>query len=187
MPATREPIITDAPRIDALIAPFESRFPRASDFRGYRAHCLRMLNYFAMQVADFAGHRELIEIALAFHDATIFDGQGLDYLDSAAAQAQAHLARIERTAWQEPVTLMIVNHHKLTAYRGPHERLVEAMRRADWIDVSLGMLRFGLDRMRLAEVREALPLETFYPRTMVPFVLRHAALHPRRPLPNFRW
>lgn len=36
--------ITQSPRLEELIAPFVKRFPRRSDFLGYRSHCLRMLN-----------------------------------------------------------------------------------------------------------------------------------------------
>jgi hypothetical protein len=41
---------------------------------------------------------------------------------------------------------MIANHHKITRVRVDADSLVEAFRRADWVDVSRGFRRFGVAR-----------------------------------------
>lgn len=180
-------LITDSPRLDALIAPYAHTFPRHSDFLGYRNHCLRMLNEILYLSADEPDRREIAEIALAFHDITVFPARTLDYLTSSADLAAAHLRSIGREDWIVPVGLMIQMHHKIRPYRGPYENLVEAMRKADWMDVSFGLLRFGVDQQWLRALRRALPLYSFYPRALFPVIGSYMLRHPVNPLPNFRW
>jgi hypothetical protein len=48
--------------------------------------------------------------------------------------------------WVPEVSAMIANHHKIRPYRGPFTLTVDAFRRADWIDVSLGHWNGGQDR-----------------------------------------
>ena len=81
---------------------------------------------------------------------------------------------------------MIRMHHKISPYRGKYANLVEAVRKADWIDVSLGLFKFGLPARWLRELHQRLPLYTFYPRTLFPLIARYMLRHPLRPLPNFR-
>jgi hypothetical protein len=65
---------------------------------------------------------------------------------------------------------------------------VEAIRKADWIDVTFGALRFGIPRPVVREIARALPLDGFYtPQPALGRVLRYAVRHPRRPLPLLRW
>jgi hypothetical protein len=179
--------ILQSPRLRGLIEPYAHCFPRASDFEGYHHHCLRMLNVVMRLSRDEPDRREKVEIALAFHDLSLFPDQTLDYLDASVARAEQHLRDIGRESWSEAVALMIRMHHKLRPYRGPHANLVEAVRKADWVDVSFGLLCFGLERAWLRRLHAALPLYSFYPRTLVPLIARYIARHPRRPLPNFRW
>jgi len=182
-----DPLIVASPGILGLIKPFESAFPSAGDFQGYYHHCLRMLNVILLLSRNEPDRQQKVEIALAFHDLCVFPRRTLDYLGASARLAGNHLANVGRTEWIEPVELMIRMHHKITPYRGPHANLVEAMRKADWIDVSFGALRFGIPRDWVQKLHRALPLHSFYPRTLVPLIVRHVVSHPTRPLPNFRW
>ncbi|MGQ0698001.1 MAG: hypothetical protein ACT4PZ_07135 [Panacagrimonas sp.] len=180
-------VITSSPELERLIQPYAHTFPRPSDFLGYRSHCLRMLNAILYVSADEPHRREICDIALAFHDVTVFPQRTLDYLGSSAALAVEHLKSIGREEWAEPVRLMIEMHHKITPYRGAYANLVEAMRQADWLDVSFGLVSFGIPRDWLREVRGALPLHTFYPRALFPVIGSYMVRHPQSPLPNFRW
>jgi ketol-acid reductoisomerase len=47
---------------------------------------------------------------------------------------------------------MIREHHKIRRFRGEAAGMIEPFRRADWIDVSLGVLSFGLPRERMREI-----------------------------------
>ena len=66
----------------------------------------------------------------------------------AADLADTWLVRHGRTTWRDEIRLMIGHHHKIRSYRGPSAPLVEATRKADWIDVSFGaqanQANFGL-------------------------------------------
>ena len=53
-------------------------------------------------------------------------------------------------------------HHKVFPYRGPHARIIEACRRADWIDASMGWLRKGIPRRAIREVEAAFPNHGFH-------------------------
>ena len=53
---------------------------------------------------------------------------------------------------------MIGQHHKLPPYRGNPEWLVEPFRKADWTDLSLGVLRFGMPAKNIKDVKKALPV-----------------------------
>lgn len=180
-------IITESSLLEELIAPYKDSFPRQSDFLGYRGHCLRMLNIILRVSQDEPDRRQKTEIALAFHDITVFPARTLDYLDDSSALARDYLASIGKTDWAEQVTLMITQHHKITPYRGRHANLVEAMRKADWVDVGFALFKFGIDRAWLRQMRAALPVYTFYPRTLFPVIGAYILKHPLKPLPNFRW
>lgn len=63
---------------------------------------------------------------------------------------------------------------------------LEPFRRADWIDVSLGALRFGLPADHVAETRRAWPNAGFH-RLLGRLTLRRLAGHPLSPLPMMKW
>lgn len=116
----------------------------------------------------------------------MFPSRTLDYLESSSVLARRYLDEIGREDWSEQITCMISYHHKITAYRGKYANLVEAFRKADWIDVSFGLRKFGLPPQWLQSLHEQLPLYTFYPRTLLPLIGGYMLRHPFRPLPNFR-
>jgi hypothetical protein len=65
--------------------------------------------------------------------------------------------------------------------------MVEAMRKADWIDVSFTRLRFGIDRRFIRDVRAAFPINEAYKGIALPAIARYAFSHLSRPLPMMRW
>jgi hypothetical protein len=48
-------------------------------------------------------------------------------------------------------------HHKIFPYTGPHREVIEACRKADWIDASKGLLRKGMGREQIKKVESAFP------------------------------
>lgn len=115
----------------------------------------------------------------------LLDGN-LAYVERAADLADAYLATIGRREWAAEIRLAIENHHKCRAYRGPHAELVEAGRRADWIDVSFTRLTFGLPRAYVREVAAAFPLDGLYPLPAWKLIGSYAVRHLRDPLPMMR-
>lgn len=64
--------------------------------------------------------------------------------------------------------------------------LVDAFRRADLVDVSLGLMRSGLPRSFVRDVRRAFPNAGFH-RRLLALGAQRARSHPLSPLPMLRW
>jgi hypothetical protein len=182
-----ENFITESANLDRLILAYAGNFPKDSDFKGYRSHCLRILNVILRVSDDEPDRREKLDIALAFHDITVFPNRTLDYLKTSTELACEHLRSINREEWEEEISLMIDMHHKITPYKGVYANLVEAMRKADWVDVSFGVFSFGLERTWLTQLNALLPLHTLYPRTLSSVIFQYVLRHPFKPLPNLKW
>uniref|UniRef100_A0A7S1UEL7 HD domain-containing protein n=1 Tax=Phaeomonas parva TaxID=124430 RepID=A0A7S1UEL7_9STRA len=123
------------------------------DVGPYRGHCLRVLSYAkhflkedeAWADADIAAATDVLEAAIAYHDIALWTDGALDYLAPSAAKARSDLAP---TANFTPEQLQAIDdiimwHHKLTPWEGPNAALVNAVRKADWIDFSGGLTRLG--------------------------------------------
>ncbi len=147
-----------------------------ADFAGYRGHVYRVLNLCHALAPDADDERRAV--AAAFHDLGIWSDGTFDYLAPSAARAAAYLARPDDT-----VERAIALHHKLLPCRDGG--LVEAFRRADLIDVSLGIVRFGLPRAFVREVRTTFPNCGFH-ATLCRLIARQLVRHPLRPLPMMR-
>lgn len=161
------------------------RAKTGADHDAYRNHLYRMV-HFCFALHPCAGDdRDKIVIAACFHDIGIWSDGTLDYLPPSSRRAAEYLERSGRAAWIEEVTLMIDMHHKLRRYDGPHAALVEAFRRADLVDVSLGSIRMGLPRDFVKSVQAAFPDAGFHRRLLElggAWFLRH----PLNPLPFVR-
>lgn len=57
---------------------------------------------------------------------------------------------------------MIYWHYKVSAYIGKHQQIVENFRKADWIDVSLGVMTFGADKNKIKENKKQFPSLGFH-------------------------
>jgi len=80
---------------------------------------------------------------------------------------------------------MVLEHHKLSPHRGDPEGLAERFRRADWVDVTRGLLAFGLSRSFLREVFSTWPNAGFHKR-LVQLELTRLRTHPLSPLPMLK-
>jgi len=154
------------------------------DFDAYRNHTYRLANFCAAQLDADDDRLRKIQVAAAFHDLGIWSARTFDYLPPSAALAQAWLAANGKQAWSEDVTAMIVEHHKITASRsGP---LVEAFRRADWADVTFGVINHGIPRALRREVFATFPDAGFH-AMLLKLSARRLLTHPWNPLPMMRW
>lgn len=156
------------------------------DFTAYRNHAYRVANLCAALNPGDDASLEKIAIAAAFHDLGIWTAHTFDYLAPSIDLACAHLGCAGHEDWRAGVGGMIREHHKIRRYRGDESPLVEPFRQADWIDVSLGLLSFGLPRARLRAIFAQWPNAGFHKR-LVQLTLREARRHPLRPLPVLKW
>jgi len=182
---TRTGVVTDFPLLDEILDPYREGL--GTGYWGYRAHCYRMVNW-ARQVTAPAPYREeKLAIMTVLHDVPFFLTGDLDYLPRACDLATEYLQRIDRADWTEEMHLMINNHHKTRSYSGPHAPLVEACRKADWIDVTFTKVRFGIPRPFVREVRATFPMNEAYKGVAMPAIAKYAVTHLKRPLPMMRW
>lgn len=129
--------------------------------------------------------KEKYAIAAVFHDIGIWTNHTIDYLEPSVAQARLYLESVNKIDWAEEITLMIRWHHKVTGYCGKFEASVSVFRKADWIDVSLGLLHFGCDPETLKNNRRQLPNLGFHV-FLLKKVFRNFLRHPFAPLPMFK-
>jgi hypothetical protein len=160
-----------------------------ADFEGYRNHAYRVANFCLAltSTSPAAGDGERIAkiaLAAAFHDLGIWTDATFDYLPPSIRLARAYLAETGRSEWAPDISEMVLQHHKLTPFRGPCV-LVEPFRRADLIDVSHGLASFGLGREFLTEVFAQWPDSRFHER-LVRLFLARLARYPWNPLPMVR-
>ena len=151
------------------------------DLVAYRNHVCRVLE-FHLALSGETSPSTAVAIAAAFHDLGIWTARTFDYLEPSAALAAEYLERHGLTALGPEVRALIVEHHKLTRYTGPHAASVEAWRRADLIDVSLGTIRHGLPRAFVRDVLRAHPNAGFH-RLLAKLTAKQFLRTPWRPLP----
>ena len=156
-----------------------------ADFEGYRNHTYRVANLCVAQLSGSAEEIEKVAIAAAFHDLGIWTDRTFDYLPPSATLASTYLADSGRAEWIPEITETIAGHHKVSRYRGRHVWLVEPFRRADWTDVSMGVITCGLSRRLLDQALSLWPRAGFHYR-LAQLAVRRLRTHPWSPLPMIR-
>ncbi len=151
---------TSRPRIDAILAPYADAI--GADLPGYRNHVHRTVTYAMHFLGNDPAVEPVVETALAYHDIGLWTDRELAYLEPSEAVALADNARYGWGFDPDLLRGIIHWHHKVFPYRGPHARIIEACRRADWIDASMGWLRKGIPRRAIREVEAAFPNHGFH-------------------------
>jgi hypothetical protein len=141
-------------------------------YDAYKAHVYRVVNFARVLTPDGPDRDDKLAIAAAFHDIAAFDT--LDYLVPSIEAQDAWLQQTGRAAWSDELALIVAEHHRLSGYgpARPYAPLVEAVRRADLIDVSQGLIRFGLPSSYVKEVRAAFDATVFFKRVIPSGTLR---------------
>lgn len=176
-------LFTTHPRLDYLFE--QGKATLANDYVAYRNHCYRVFNCAALMSSADRVMLDKLAIAIYFHDIGIWTDHTLDYLEPSAKRACDYLSEEGLDEWGDEISAMIIEHHKVSMTCG-QGNLVESLRRADWIDVSMGLLRFGLPRDVLKQLREAFPNQGFHKR-LVQLTMQRMSKHPLSPLPMFKW
>lgn len=113
-------------------------------------------------------------------------GSTADYLAPSIARAHTYLKQNALEHWGPEIELLIDNHHRLRAYKDTRYPLVELFRKADLVDVSLGLVTCGLSWHYIGRVKALFPNAGFHWR-LVRLVGGWAPRHPGNPLPFLRW
>lgn len=178
------PLETHHATIEAILDAWRARLGR--QYEAYRGHVYRVYNYCLQLRPCTDDEKAKLAIASCFHDIGIWSDATLDYLAPSVAHANTHLALAGREEWREEVALMIELHHQPSPYRDERHPLVEVFRKADLIDLSLGLFRFGLSREQVRQVKTQLPNAGFH-RFLLGHWLGWLLRHPFNPLPFVRW
>lgn len=149
----------------------------------YRNHVLRSLNYQSLLLGRSDGEVSAdAALAWAVHDLGIWTAGTFDYLDPSAALAGEYAGGFG-IADPARAMQMVTEHHKLRRH-GDAE--TEAFRKADLMDVSHGLIRFGVPRAEVKAVVRALPYRGFH-RFLAKGLSGYAVRHPAKPAPMMRW
>ena len=142
-------------RIENLLAPYRTQI--GHDFNGYRNHVYRCVTYAMYFLENKAEYEQIVETAFVYHDIGLWTDRELAYLEPSEAVA---LRDNDEYGWGlDPVTLQaaIHWHHKVFKYKGVNADVVEACRKADWIDATQGWCRKGISRSSITEVERTFP------------------------------
>lgn len=178
------PLVRAVPVLDELLDAYSVAI--GGDLQGYRGHCYRVLNFCAALAPDSGRSVEKIAIASAFHDMGIWTHRTFDYLEPSVDLAASYLAQSGDEDWIQEVALMIHEHHRVRRAPCPTGSLVEAFRRADWIDVSGGLLTFGLARQMIRQAYAIWPSAGFH-RKLIQLSLDRFTAHPLSPFPMLKF
>jgi len=177
-------MLTNLPTVERVLDDHASVL--GPDRIAYRNHVYRVANLFLAIAGSSPVELEKLAVAAVFHDLGIWTNHTFDYIAPSVALAREHLATRGLAHWIPEIEAMIVNHHKVTTSLADQRSLVESFRRADWIDVSRGLRRFGLPRTFVAEVLGAWPDAGFH-RRLVGLTIDRWWKHPLNPLPMVKW
>jgi len=152
----------------------------------YQNHVSRVLSFYRVLAGEGDEGPATVLIAAAFHDLGIWVEGTFDYLGPSRRLACDYLATNGLEGIAPEVEAIIQHHHKLTPYRGPFAATVETFRRADLVDVSLGVICCGVPRAYVRAVKAAFPNAGFH-RRLIALTARQTLRDPLRPLPMVHW
>ncbi|KAA8885699.1 phosphohydrolase [Nocardia colli] len=162
-----------------------------ADRAAYTNHVLRVLSFCdalsGQTPGDPDGPSGRIEFLTAaiFHDLGVWTSNTFDYLAPSIQLAHQWLTDQRREDLIPLVSTMIDDHHKIRHATGsPPE--VELFRRADTVDVTAGLRRFGMTRGDYRTVTRRYP-DSGFRRRLAQLAVRRIRGHPFSPLPMVKW
>jgi len=157
------------------------------DFKPYKYHVYRVVNFCFQLKQDIDDEQEeKIIIAACFHDLGIWTNNTFDYLQPSIALAKEYLTQRNLDKWFGEIELMIDFHHKFRKYNDNNHSLVEIFRRADLIDVSLGLVKFSLPAEYIENIKNKFPNSGFH-KKITQLAIREFFRNPSNPLPMVKW
>ena len=133
-----------------------------SDLEAYRNHIYRVLTYSLHILGNDETYLPLIATALVYHDIGLWTDHTLAYLEPSSHRATEGT---KNTLLPDDVLLIqniVYYHHKITPFEGPRAAVVNAVRRADWIDATQGAVHQGMPKANIKKVYDEIPAAGFY-------------------------
>lgn len=154
------------------------------EFNTCKNHVYRVYNL-CLVLDNNPENMDKYAVSAVFHDLGIWTAGTFDYLQPSINQAKQHLIDSNKASWIEEISLMIDMHHKRSKYKGDFEKTVEVFRKADWIDVTQGVINFNVDKAKIKAIKRTYPLLGFHQFLLVQS-LKHFLKSPLNPLPMFK-
>ncbi|NLS12063.1 phosphohydrolase [Vibrio sp. SM6] len=145
----------ERPAVDTLFERYSDVI--GDDLPAYRNHVYRDITYAMHFLDNDPQYEPLIETIFVYHDIGLWTNHQLAYLEPSEAHALEDNARFGWGFDPDVLAGAIHWHHKITPYRGKHQTIIEACRKADWIDISQGRIHKGLDKDLITQVELAFP------------------------------
>ena len=141
------------------------------DFTAYRNHCLRVLTFTKYFLPEWVEKElpeamELAAMAIAYHDVALWTDKKLDYLGPSVAKMDSVLH--DKTTKEEMALMkeIILQHHKVTEFTSDlgkaQDAVINAVRKADWADATMGIVRSGMPAALLEAAYDAIPEAGFH-------------------------
>ena len=148
-------IKSERPFVEELLGRYKNLIGK--DFPSYRNHVYRTITYAMHFLGNAEEHEKLVEAAFVYHDIGLWTDHELAYLEPSEAVAIADNEKHGLGLDPSLLRAAIHWHHKIFPYTGPNREVIEACRKADWIDASKGILRKGMGREQIKKVESAFP------------------------------
>lgn len=144
------------------------------DFGAYRNHCLRVLTftkYFlpASFEKDFPGAIDLAATSIPYMRTGLWKEtktNPLNHVESSKDHIDAALKASFTPPEMDILRAIVLQQHKITDYAGMDSEkgniLVNAVRKANWVDITMGLVRFGLPASLLEAAYEELNSAGFH-------------------------
>ena len=155
-----------------------------TNFEKYHNHCCRVFVFASILSNASEDEENKLAIASAFHDMGIWTANTLDYLEPSIKLAEKYLTYHKLEDWTDSIKEIIDNHHKLTPFT--KNLLAESFRKADLIDLTFGLIKFGISSAQIAETKKLYPALGFQ-TYIFKKVLQNIVRHPLNPLPIMKW
>lgn len=168
--------------LDRVLNQYQSKIGK--DYQAYRNHCYRVMNLAFLFSDKSTDSLEKISIACAFHDLGIWTHNSLDYIGPSIEMARSYITQYVTCDWLDEISKMIDEHHKIS--HCDFSDLADAFRKADWIDVSMGILSLGMDRQFIKHLYKVFPTHGFHWR-LTQLSINSFIKNPLNPLPMFKW
>ncbi|MBS1507889.1 MAG: HD domain-containing protein [Bacteroidetes bacterium] len=175
-------MVSHHPTIENILHSYRESL--GTNFSCYRNHVYRVYNFVATGFTD-PQDLELLAVAAAFHDLGIWTHHTFDYLQPSNKLAEKYAIENHIPADKANTLFLIIDqHHKLSKIST--SPLAEAFRVADLVDLSLGLIRKGVNKKFIQEVKREFPNQGFH-IFLIRIFLKNLFTHPMKPLPMYKW
>lgn len=172
------------PLLEAIFSDWQSTI--GAEYQGYRNHVYRVIHFCHDLQECHGDESDKLVIAGAFHDIGIWIGNTIDYLPVSVRTAEEYLQLRKLDNLSSEIERMIAEHHKVRSFNDDTSPLVEVFRQADLVDLSMGMVRFGISVSTIRQVKAAFPNAEFH-KNLSKRLIAWAARHPLNPAPMMKW